>query len=106
MHYTGTPLQAHVCAAKAAVDALAYAVCIEQGPLGITSNVISPGPVENTEGTARLYTKDQQSELKQVPCGRLGTVKDIADATVYLFGETGNYVNGEILVGEYHAPHH
>lgn len=103
MHYTGTPLQAHACVAKAAVDALAHALCIELGPLGITSNVISPGPVANTEGTLRLFTEEKQSSVKQIPSGRLGSVKDIADATIYLFSNAGNYVNGEILVGKYKA---
>ncbi|KAJ4241703.1 peroxisomal 2 4-dienoyl-CoA reductase sps19 [Fusarium falciforme] len=100
MHYTGTPLQAHVCAAKAAVDALAHAICIEQGPLGVTSNVISPGPIADTEGTSRLFTEEKQSLVRQIPAGRLGSISDIADATIYLFSNAGNYVNGEILVGE------
>ena len=102
MHYTGTPLQAAPSAAKAAVDQLAYSVCIEHGPLGVTSNVISPGPIANTEGMSRLATKESAdpSKIKHIPSGRWGFVKEIADATVYLFSDTGNYVNGEILVGE------
>ena len=32
------------------------------------------------------------------PLGRYGTVKEIADGTVYLFADTGSYVNGEVLV--------
>lgn len=100
MHYTGTPLQTHVSAAKAAVDAIAHAVCIEQGPFGVTSNVISPGPIANTEGTSRLFTEAKQASVKQIPSGRLGSIKDIADATIYLFSDAGSYVNGEILVGE------
>ncbi len=28
----------------------------------------------------------------------MGTVKEIADATVYLFSDSGNYVNGENIV--------
>lgn len=49
MHYTGLPLQTHVNAAKAAVDALSNNVSIEYGPFGVTSNVISPGPIGETE---------------------------------------------------------
>jgi len=100
IHYTGTALQTHVSAAKAAVDALAHAVCIEQGPLGMTSNVISPGPIAGTEGMERL-SGNQESRgegTKHIPSGRWGYVKEIADATVYLFSDAGNYVNGEILV--------
>jgi peroxisomal 2,4-dienoyl-CoA reductase len=35
---------------------------------------------------------------KKNPLGRYGTVKEIADGTVYLFADTGSYVNGEVLV--------
>jgi peroxisomal 2,4-dienoyl-CoA reductase len=86
MHYTGTPLQAAPSAAKAAVDQLAYSVCIEHGPLGVTSNVISPGPIAGTEGMERLATKEgsDPSRIKHIPSGRWGYVKEIADATVFL----------------------
>ncbi|OCK81077.1 peroxisomal 2,4-dienoyl-CoA reductase-like protein SPS19 [Lepidopterella palustris CBS 459.81] len=99
LHYTGTPMQSHVSVAKAGVDAMAHAVAIEQGPRGITSNVIAPGPIADTEGMARLAKSDNLAEaMKKVPIGRYGSVKEIADATVYLFSDAGNYVNGEILV--------
>jgi peroxisomal 2,4-dienoyl-CoA reductase len=104
LHYSGTPLQSHVSVAKAGVDAMAMSVAIEQGPRGITSNVIAPGPIADTEGMDRLAKKDNlERQYKAVPIGRYGTVKEIADATVYLFSDSGNYVNGETLVGEYHT---
>jgi 2,4-dienoyl-CoA reductase [(3E)-enoyl-CoA-producing], peroxisomal len=99
-HYTGKPLQAHVSAAKASVDSIMASVSLEYGPYGITSNVISPGPIDNTEGMTRLARGKPSKEMirASVPLGRWGTVRDIADATVYLFSDTGNYVNGEVLV--------
>jgi peroxisomal 2,4-dienoyl-CoA reductase len=86
MHYTGTALQAAPSAAKAGVDQLAWSVCIEHGPFGVTSNVISPGPIANTEGMERLATKEANKEdrFSHIPSGRWGFVKEIADATVYL----------------------
>ncbi len=39
--------------------------------------------------------------MKNNPLGRWGTVKEIADATVYLFSDAGNYVTGHVLVGEW-----
>ncbi|KAF2001601.1 peroxisomal 2,4-dienoyl-CoA reductase-like protein SPS19 [Amniculicola lignicola CBS 123094] len=107
LHYTGTPMQSHVSVAKAGVDAMAMAVAIEQGPKGINSNVIAPGPIADTEGVARLSKEDgRDRSMKGVPSGRYGTVKEIADATVYLFSDAGNYVNGEVLVvdgGQWHT---
>ena len=102
LHYGGTPLQSHVSVAKAGVDAMAVSVAIEQGPKGITSNIIAPGPIADTEGVARLSRSDlREKSAKIIPSQRYGTVKEIADATVYLFSDSGNYVNGETIVGKY-----
>lgn len=96
------PLQAHVSVAKAGVDALSNSLALEFGPRGVTSNVISPGPIAGTEGMDRLSKADGLADsLKGIPLGRWGTVKEIADATIYLFSDAANYVNGQILVGEY-----
>lgn len=35
---------------------------------------------------------------KQVPLGRWGRVRDIADGTVYIFSDAGSFVNGQTLV--------
>ncbi|KAK5127853.1 hypothetical protein LTR85_004970 [Meristemomyces frigidus] len=100
-HYKGQPLQAHVAAAKAAVDQISHSIAIEYGPYGVTSNIITPGPIANTEGVERLSKTDPESmkaSMKRIPLGRYGEVKEIADATVYLFSEAGSYVNGNTLV--------
>ncbi|UNI14696.1 2,4-dienoyl-CoA reductase ((2E)-enoyl-CoA-producing) [Purpureocillium takamizusanense] len=99
-HYTGMPLQAHVSAAKAAVDSLMASVALEYGPRGVQSNVISPGAIEETEGTARLVSLDETVLARyaaKIPSGRLGTVRDVADATVFLFSEAGTYINGQVI---------
>jgi peroxisomal 2,4-dienoyl-CoA reductase len=109
-HFKGMALQAHVSVAKAGVDALSATTAIEYGPRGITSNIITPGPIMGTEGMERLGSRDAEQSgaaFKKVPLGRYGTVKEIADGTVYLFSDAGNYVNGEVLVidgGDWRAP--
>lgn len=35
-----------------------------------------------------------------IPLGRWGTVKEVADATVYLFSDAANFVTGQTLVGQ------
>ncbi|KAK6211253.1 oxidoreductase [Colletotrichum tabaci] len=100
-HYTGMPYQAHVASAKAGVDALSASVALECGPRGVTSNVISPGGVEGTEGLQRLSSQASRESgqgCRQIPLGRYGSLREIADATVFLFGETGSYVTGHVLV--------
>jgi len=100
-HYKGQPLQGHVMAAKAAVDQISNSVAIEYGPYGITSNVVTPGPIANTEGMERLAKMDPESSARSkrlIPVGRWGEVKEIADATVFLFSEAASYINGHVLV--------
>jgi len=99
LHYTGTPLQSHVSAAKAGIDALSASTAIEFGPLGLTSNIIAPGPISGTEGMERLAKAGAEAEMaKGIPLQRWGRVREIADATVYLFAETGGFVTGTNVV--------
>ena len=82
IHYRGTILQAHVSAAKAAIDALNQVVAVEYGPFGVRSNVISPGGIGGTEGVERLMPKElREKSMSGIPLGRLGTVEEIADCT-------------------------
>ncbi|CCG81985.1 Oxidoreductase, short-chain dehydrogenase/reductase family [Taphrina deformans PYCC 5710] len=107
LHYYGTPLQAHLSAAKAAIDALSQSIAVEYGPLGITSNIIAPGPIEGTEGMDRLLPKAQKDAMnKSIPLQRQGSTNDIADGTVYLFSPAAAWVTGQILIvdgGSWHT---
>jgi len=98
-HYTGMPLQAHVSAAKAAVDSLTASVALEYGPLGVTANAVAPGAIEGTEGMSRLGSSELGAgKARGIPLQRWGRVRDIADATVFLFSDAGGYVSGTTLV--------
>jgi peroxisomal 2,4-dienoyl-CoA reductase len=94
----GTPYQAHVSAAKAAVDALSQVLAVEEGPQGVRSNVIAPGPISGTEGFSRLSNKTKsERDSSTYPLGRVGHVKDIANATVFLFSDAAANITGQIL---------
>jgi len=110
LHYRGTPYQVHVSAAKAGVDALSNVLAVEEGPRGVRSNVIAPGPIEGTEGYDRLSAGNpedaQKSAQARVPLGRFGAISDIANASVFLFSEAANWITGQIIAvdgGEYHT---
>ncbi|KAK6202670.1 uncharacterized protein RJT21DRAFT_118742 [Scheffersomyces amazonensis] len=98
LHYYGVPFQIHVGAAKAGVDALSNALAVELGPLGIRSNVIAPGLIDETEGMKRLVTQDRDQVIKRLPLQRIATTRDVADATVYLFSDAGSYISGTVQV--------
>ena len=99
LHYLGTPMQLHVSAAKAGVDALTRNLAVEWGRYGIRANAIAPGPIEDTEGMKRLVPEPIKEKLRQrVPLGRFGLIKDIEAAAVFLCSEAASYINGAVLV--------
>jgi len=106
LHFRGLPYQAHVSSAKAGVDALSRVIAVEEGPWGVRSNVIAPGPIAATEGMSRLSTTSVgRSPESQIPLGRSGVVQDIANAAVFLFSDAASLITGEALVvdgGQHH----
>jgi peroxisomal 2,4-dienoyl-CoA reductase len=101
LHYGGTPGQAHVAAAKAAVDALTRTLAVEWGPQGIRVNAIAPGPIADTEGTRRLLPGDAAEKLRGViPTRRLGSIDDIVNFALFVMSDAGANVNGAILVSD------
>ncbi|MDT4954070.1 MAG: hypothetical protein QOJ02_2208 [Acidobacteriota bacterium] len=99
LHYTGTPLQLHVSAAKAGVDALTRQLAVEWGRYGIRVNAIAPGPIEDTEGMARLVPAEVKEKLRRgIPLGRFGRIKDIEQAALFICSDAASFINGTILV--------
>lgn len=82
---------------KAAVIGLTKQGARDLGEHGVTVNAIAPGPID-TPLTKQIHTEwTRKNYLKLIPVGRYGTVDEIADAAVFLGGETAGYVNGHIL---------
>jgi 2,4-dienoyl-CoA reductase [(3E)-enoyl-CoA-producing], peroxisomal len=99
LHYVGTPMQLHVSAAKAGVDALTRNLAVEWGPYGIRVNGIAPGPIEDTEGMKRLVPEPVKERLKKkIPLGRFGRIADIEKAAVFMCSDAASYINGVVLV--------
>ncbi|HJP91762.1 MAG TPA: SDR family oxidoreductase [Pyrinomonadaceae bacterium] len=99
LHYQGTPMQLHVSAAKAGVDALTRNLAVEWGRYGIRVNAIAPGPIEDTEGMKRLVPEPIKERLrKSVPLGRFGRIADIEQAAVFICSDAASFINGMVLV--------
>ncbi|KAF5375963.1 hypothetical protein D9757_008845 [Collybiopsis confluens] len=97
LHYRGTQYQAHVSAAKAAVDALSVVIAVEEGPHGVRSNVIAPGAIADTEGASRLGNQIDTRGFSSA-LGRIGQIPDVASATVFLFSDVASFISGQVLV--------
>jgi peroxisomal 2,4-dienoyl-CoA reductase len=74
---------------------LSAVLAVEEGPHGVRSNVIAPGPIGGTEGMDRLSVKSNRQAA--YPAGRLGHVKDVANAAVFLFSDAASYITGQVL---------
>jgi 3-oxoacyl-[acyl-carrier protein] reductase len=81
-------------AGKAGVVALSRALAVEEGPFGVTVNVVCPGMIRNREirREEALALVDQTA-----PVGRPGTSDDIADAVLYLCSPQASFVNGAVI---------
>ncbi len=99
LHYLATPMQIHVSAAKAGVDAITRNLSVEWGRHGIRVNGIAPGPIEDTEGMKRLLMPELKDKLvRKIPIGRFGRIADIENAALFLASDAANYINGVTLV--------
>jgi 3-oxoacyl-[acyl-carrier protein] reductase len=86
-------------ASKYAMESYSRAAAWELGPLGITVNVVSPGPTDTG-----WITPDMIEGMKRAtPLGRVGTPEDIADVIVFLASEQARWITGQVhLVGGGH----
>lgn len=76
---------------KAAVIGLTKALAQELAPSGITVNCVSPGIIDT-----RMNEQFDKSDLeKEVPLGRLGTPKEVAEAILFL--AENDYITGQVL---------
>lgn len=99
LHYLATPMQIHVSAAKAGVDAITRNLSVEWGRHGIRVNGIAPGPIEDTEGMKRLLPEALKEKITQkIPLGRFGRIADIENAALFLTSDAAAYINGVTLV--------
>lgn len=89
------PASGAYAGAKAAIEKFALSLAKETGGQQITVNVVSPG-VTQTEGL--VAPKEMIDMLvAQTPLGRLGTVEDVAKATVALCMPEMSWINGQVI---------
>lgn len=76
---------------KGGVNALTRTLAIEVAKSGVRVNAVAPGIIRTTMNSPATY----DALAKVQPLGRLGEVKDVVDAVLYL--ESASFMTGEIL---------
>lgn len=92
----GNAGQANYAAAKAGVIGFTKSLAREVASRGITVNAIAPGFIE-TDMTKALNEEQRAAILGQVPAGRLGDPKEIAETVCFLASDSAAYITGETL---------
>lgn len=93
-----TAFQAHVCAAKAGINMLVKCLALEWGPAGIRVNAVSPGPVNDTEGMARLApTEAARAAINgRLALRRWADKREVAELVAFLCSDAASYLTGGI----------
>jgi 3-oxoacyl-[acyl-carrier protein] reductase len=94
---SGNVGQANYAASKAGLIGLTKVVAREFATRNITCNAVAPGFIE-TAMTAKLSPEIVQQYLKNIPSGKMGTPRDVANAVAFLVCDDASYVNGHVLV--------
>jgi 3-oxoacyl-[acyl-carrier protein] reductase len=72
---------------------MSRALARELGSRGITVNCVAPGFID-TDMTKGLSDAQTTALLAQVPVGRLGEPREIADAVAFLASARAGYITG------------
>ena len=73
---------------------------LELAPAGITVNVVSPGPIQDTAMFRDVIPagSDRETALaKAIPVGRLGLSDDVARAVMFFADPKNSFVTGQVL---------
>lgn len=80
--------------AKAALVQFARFVAQEVGPDGITVNVVSPGPVDDTRHADVFGLAHRQQQAALAPLGRIASPDDVARVVAFYAGDDSAFVTG------------
>jgi 3-oxoacyl-[acyl-carrier protein] reductase len=92
----GNPGQANYAASKAGLIGLTKTVARELASRNITVNAVAPGFIQ-TDMTEALSEAVQQQMLAQIPLGRFGTSKEVAQVVAFLASEAAAYITGQVI---------
>ncbi|MBI3072020.1 MAG: SDR family oxidoreductase [Deltaproteobacteria bacterium] len=97
--WNGSPLIAHSGAAKAGVLNLTETLAVEWAPFKIRVNAVAPGPVATEGAKERLWREDDARRRieEAIPLGRMASVDDCVQATLFLLSPAAAYITGTTL---------
>jgi 3-oxoacyl-[acyl-carrier protein] reductase len=96
----GLPTRTAYSATKAGMIGMARTWALELGPLGITVNVVAPGPIQDTEMFGQVMPAGSERAValaQTIPVRRLGRSDDVARAVMFFADPENSFVTGQVL---------
>jgi 3-oxoacyl-[acyl-carrier protein] reductase len=87
------PTEVSYGASKYAIESFSRSAAKEFGPLGITVNTVSLGPIQ----TGWIAAELEKTIIDNTPLGRVGTPADVADVVVFLASEQARWLTGQLI---------
>ena len=92
----GNAGQSSYAASKAGIIGFTKSIAKELGSRNIRCNALAPGFVE-TDMTSYLKDGGADKYKADIPLGRFATTEDIANSALFLAGDMGNYITGQVI---------
>jgi 3-oxoacyl-[acyl-carrier protein] reductase len=89
----GSPGEISYRASKHALESYSRSAAAELGPLGITVNVVCPGPVQ----TGYIPASLESALIQEIPLRRIGRPEDIAGVILFLASDQARWLTGQVI---------
>jgi len=99
--WTGSAFVVPSAMAKAAVHSMTMSLAVEWAQHGIRLNALAPGPIPTDYAWEMLNPTDKSSvgatQVDQIPAGRVGTIEELANLTMFLLSDACDYLTGQTI---------
>ena len=89
--------QVHYAASKAGLISLTMSVARIFSNRGVTCNAVSPGLVMTDMAAQEIDSEMGREKMRNIPMGRVGTIREVADVVVFLASSAASYVTGQTI---------
>lgn len=93
----GRPFMVPLTVAKGGLLTLLRSLAVEWGRYGIRTVGVAPGNFPTPGSAAKLQTGRSADPARDIPLGRVGEHKELADLYAFLMSDLASYINGEVI---------
>lgn len=93
----GRPFMVPLTVAKGGLQSLLRSLAVEWGRHGIRTVGVAPGNFPTPGSAAKLQTGRSADPAKDIPLGRVGEHKELADLYAFLMSDLAAYITGEVI---------